>query len=403
MLHGFNSGTDSRVGWVRMLYVACGVGRCRVGRSARRPRAPPRSRRRCPWRWPDERRRAGRARHRRGLDDRQRHGCSPDSTAHEALDHARTSRCTARCPVSTSSDCSHFSTRRAWPAAAGPGSRSRPSCARCAAPARPSSSTAARASRPAARTAPCCAARRISCSTAHSRSQPRCTRAQLIVAVHDAPRQTRSSTRSANAATRGGCGSTSPGRFVAGEARALLRVLAGGPALPPGRRRCPPATATSCRTSRRSRRPRCSSAPGPRGFAETGNAGGAGHRAAHRRRGRGPSRRRRGAARHAARHRPARRAAPTTPLSSSPAATTAPGCGPTRTLPVSRAGLAAAGGALGAGVLLALDRRPARSANLTRVSRWLAAQSAGQCGPCRFGLPALAADVAAAAHGNPPP
>jgi hypothetical protein len=25
VLHGFNSGSDSQLGWVRMLYVACGV------------------------------------------------------------------------------------------------------------------------------------------------------------------------------------------------------------------------------------------------------------------------------------------------------------------------------------------------------------------------------------------
>ncbi len=69
--------------------------------------------------------------------------------------------------------------------------------------------------------------------------------------------------------------------------------------------------------------------------------------------------------------------------------------------PVSRAGLAGVGATLGAGVLLTIDARTCALGELTRVSRWLAAQSAGQCGPCRFGLPALAADVAALAVGNP--
>jgi NADH:ubiquinone oxidoreductase subunit F (NADH-binding) len=36
------------------------------------------------------------------------------------------------------------------------------------------------------------------------------------------------------------------------------------------------------------------------------------------------------------------------------------------------------------------------------VAGWLAAQSARQCGPCRFGLPALAQDVAALAAGVAP-
>jgi NADH:ubiquinone oxidoreductase subunit F (NADH-binding) len=38
---------------------------------------------------------------------------------------------------------------------------------------------------------------------------------------------------------------------------------------------------------------------------------------------------------------------------------------------------------------------------VARVTAWLAAQSAGQCGPCRFGLPALAQDVQAIWSGAP--
>jgi NADH:ubiquinone oxidoreductase subunit F (NADH-binding) len=37
---------------------------------------------------------------------------------------------------------------------------------------------------------------------------------------------------------------------------------------------------------------------------------------------------------------------------------------------------------------------------LARVARWLADQSAKQCGPCAFGLPGLAADVQSMAAGK---
>jgi|SRR5579859_5037566 len=60
---------------------------------------------------------------------------------------------------------------------------------------------------------------------------------------------------------------------------------------------------------------------------------------------------------------------------------------------LSRAGLARAGGTFGAGVLLVVDTRTCALGELTRVTSWLAAQSVRQCGPCRFGLPALARDV----------
>ncbi|MCU1656464.1 MAG: NADH:ubiquinone oxidoreductase, NADH-binding subunit [Pseudonocardiales bacterium] len=68
---------------------------------------------------------------------------------------------------------------------------------------------------------------------------------------------------------------------------------------------------------------------------------------------------------------------------------------------LSRSGLAAAGGTLGAGVLLVLDDSTCALGELARVTAWLAAESAGQCGPCRFGLPALARDVQALCQGHP--
>jgi NADH:ubiquinone oxidoreductase subunit F (NADH-binding)/ferredoxin len=60
---------------------------------------------------------------------------------------------------------------------------------------------------------------------------------------------------------------------------------------------------------------------------------------------------------------------------------------------VSRAGLAAAGGALGAGIVLPIGPDTCPLGEVARVVRYLAAESAGQCGPCRLGLPDLARAV----------
>ena len=59
-------------------------------------------------------------------------------------------------------------------------------------------------------------------------------------------------------------------------------------------------------------------------------------------------------------------------------------------VPLTHAGLRAAGGALGAGIVIALPAAACPLAETARVVRYLAEESAGQCGPCRFGLPALA-------------
>jgi NADH:ubiquinone oxidoreductase subunit F (NADH-binding) len=55
---------------------------------------------------------------------------------------------------------------------------------------------------------------------------------------------------------------------------------------------------------------------------------------------------------------------------------------------------------LGAGVISVLDSSTCALGELARVAAWLAAQSTRQCGPCRFGLPALARDVAGITAGG---
>jgi len=55
--------------------------------------------------------------------------------------------------------------------------------------------------------------------------------------------------------------------------------------------------------------------------------------------------------------------------------------------------IAEAGGVMGAGVLWALDARICPIHELQRVASWMAGESAGQCGPCRFGLPAISGDL----------
>ncbi|HTD57305.1 MAG TPA: NADH-ubiquinone oxidoreductase-F iron-sulfur binding region domain-containing protein, partial [Solirubrobacteraceae bacterium] len=59
-------------------------------------------------------------------------------------------------------------------------------------------------------------------------------------------------------------------------------------------------------------------------------------------------------------------------------------------LALSNAHLGPHGATLGAGVVLLLSEDACPVAETTRVTRWLAGQSAGQCGPCVHGLDALA-------------
>jgi len=67
---------------------------------------------------------------------------------------------------------------------------------------------------------------------------------------------------------------------------------------------------------------------------------------------------------------------------------------------LSRQGVFAVGGSFGAGVLVFLDEHTCPLAELTRVASWLAGESARQCGPCQFGLPALVSDLQGLLHGQ---
>lgn len=70
-------------------------------------------------------------------------------------------------------------------------------------------------------------------------------------------------------------------------------------------------------------------------------------------------------------------------------------------LVVSRPALRAARVPLNAGVLARLPRDTCALGEVTRVAEWLADQSAGQCGPCFFGLPTLAGTLHRLAAGAP--
>jgi len=57
----------------------------------------------------------------------------------------------------------------------------------------------------------------------------------------------------------------------------------------------------------------------------------------------------------------------------------------------------AGGGVIGASVLWALGESVCPIDEMSRVTAWMAGESAGQCGPCMFGLPSLSDDVRALA------
>src|SRR5204863_6430488 len=67
---------------------------------------------------------------------------------------------------------------------------------------------------------------------------------------------------------------------------------------------------------------------------------------------------------------------------------------------VSRESLEAVGGTLGAGIVLPLGSQTCPLGEVTRIVQYLAGQSAGQCGPCRLGLPDVARAVPSLAQGR---
>jgi NADH:ubiquinone oxidoreductase subunit F (NADH-binding) len=70
-------------------------------------------------------------------------------------------------------------------------------------------------------------------------------------------------------------------------------------------------------------------------------------------------------------------------------------------LPFTNAALAPFGAALGARTIVVLGQDACGLAETARVARYLAGESAKQCGPCVFGLPAIADAVEALAGGSP--
>jgi NADH:ubiquinone oxidoreductase subunit F (NADH-binding) len=72
-------------------------------------------------------------------------------------------------------------------------------------------------------------------------------------------------------------------------------------------------------------------------------------------------------------------------------------------LPLANAALRPHGAAVGAGVIAALPAGRCGLAETARVARYLALESAGQCGPCFNGLPRIAAALGRLAALRPGP
>jgi NADH:ubiquinone oxidoreductase subunit F (NADH-binding)/ferredoxin len=64
-----------------------------------------------------------------------------------------------------------------------------------------------------------------------------------------------------------------------------------------------------------------------------------------------------------------------------------------KTIMISRKGFAKVGGTLGAGMLIPIGSKTCPVGEVAQVVQYLAGESAGQCGPCRIGLPDLARAV----------
>jgi NADH:ubiquinone oxidoreductase subunit F (NADH-binding)/ferredoxin len=70
------------------------------------------------------------------------------------------------------------------------------------------------------------------------------------------------------------------------------------------------------------------------------------------------------------------------------------------TVPVSRTGMAKAGGMFGAGVIVPLGEATCPLGEVARVASYLAGESSGQCGPCKLGLPSIGRALTALADGS---
>ena len=62
-------------------------------------------------------------------------------------------------------------------------------------------------------------------------------------------------------------------------------------------------------------------------------------------------------------------------------------------VPYANESLAPLGAGVGAGIIIVVPHGACGLAETTRIARWMANESARQCGPCAFGLPALAEDL----------
>ena len=65
--------------------------------------------------------------------------------------------------------------------------------------------------------------------------------------------------------------------------------------------------------------------------------------------------------------------------------------------------LQAVGSTVGAGIIIVLPRSGCGLVETQRIARWMANESARQCGPCAFGLPALAEDLSQLTHNSREP
>jgi NADH:ubiquinone oxidoreductase subunit F (NADH-binding) len=191
--------------------------------------------------------------------------------------------------------------------------------------------------------------------------------------------------------------SETPDRFVAGEARAVLRSLEGGPAVPPGRRVLPTRQGYHRRPTFLSNAETFAQLAvlarlGSRGFSSTGLtsepgtqlltiAGGVQH--------------------------PGVIETPTGVPLDTVLQFTGAQPGPVllggyhgRWLPQT-AGVTLQRPEVSAGIVLALGSDTCPLGEVHRVAQWLASQSAGQCGPCVFGLASLVDDFGRLTAGDP--